>query len=310
MIFVTFFHVRNIDTGLANIPASIQQKSPSKTPSIEQDDSILQTYFANIVCAVLSMMKSILFLSSSPQPSSSPPPQVPMPLSRQEPTTSSRDNNFSEDNSSSEYHSFSEDNYSSEDNISKPSSKNKPKELKYLEVPQNPSPFFRFLVYAAGGTLPSTVKKVTRKAPKGQNRIFDCSFSRHRTQYSWVVQPQCHKKRRGNKKPPKQQAKQMGTDDRASHEEDAHGETICEKMIPEKYSQKSVTFDFSVNPPPTPPPKGKSRVSTPLPSALKRASCALATPGPSHDNQDALLSHGESKNKSLGFSSRRARTRP
>ncbi|PTB47199.1 hypothetical protein M441DRAFT_53869 [Trichoderma asperellum CBS 433.97] len=248
-------------------------------------------------------MRSILFLSSSPQSSSSHSPQVPMPLSRQEPTTSSEDNN------SSEYHSFSEDNCSSEDSNPKPSSKNKPKKLKYLEVPQNPSPFFRFLVYASGGTFPSTIKKVTRKAPKRRNRIFDCSFSGHRTQYSWVVQPRCHRKCRRNKKPSEQEGKQMGTDDIATHEEDAHGETICEKVTPEKCSQKSGTFNFSVNPPPDPTPKARSRVSAPLPSALKRASCALATPGQSHANQSVPVSHRKPKSKCLGFFSRRARTR-
>lgn len=202
-------------------------------------------------------MKSIIFLSSSPRSSSPPSPQTPSPSSQQEPTTSPGDN------SSSRGKNF------------KTSSKNEPTKLEYLDYPQDPSLFFRFLVYASGGTLPSTVKKVTREAPKRQNRIFDWAFSGQKTQYSWVVQPVCCKKHGRSKDSSEKEATQADTDDIAAHKEDAHKEVIPEKSVHENYSQKPITFDLPINPALKPTPKARSRVSAPLPSSSRPAGCTL-----------------------------------
>ncbi|KAL6911107.1 hypothetical protein GGI43DRAFT_37596 [Trichoderma evansii] len=223
------------------------------------------------------MMKSIRIFSSSNSP------QAPSPSSQQEPITSSGDDYSSGDESSYE------DDSSYGDKNSKSSSINRPEKLEYLEVPQNPSLLFKFLVYASGGTPASTVKKVTRKVPKRQNSIFDWAFSGQRTQYFWVVQSQCHKKRKGSKNPPEEEKKQAGTGDIATHKEDAHRDIMCDKSVNEKYSQKSVTFDIPPALARKPASIARSRVSAPAPSSSRPAGCTSAATRPSLSRFSSVL---------------------
>lgn len=215
----------------------------------------------NSLRALMLMMETInSFVSyfASPPSSSSRPPQTPSPPS-EEPTTSS-------------------ENSSSGGNTFKTSLENNSKNVEYLKLPQDvqdpkdpqdPTILFRFVVYAAGGTLPSEVKKVTRETPKDRKSTFDCASSKQATQYSWVVRHQCRKKRKRSEDPPlKDETLQAETGDIATHEEDiheedtqeedthegvhekdAHEEAFCEKSVPGKDSKKSVTFDMSANPP-------------------------------------------------------------
>lgn len=209
----------------------------------------------------MSMMETInSFVSyfASPPSSSSRPPQTPS-RPAEEPTTSPEKNSSGGSNS-------------------KTSLENDSKKVVYREFrqdPEDPGLLFRFVVYAAGGTLPSEVKKVTREAPKYRKSTVNCASSKQATQYSWVIRHQCRKKWRRSKDPLENETLQAETGDIATneedtheedtHEEDTHEEAFCEKSVPGKDSKKSVTFDMFANPPRKSALKATLRDTAPAP---------------------------------------------
>ncbi|EHK40558.1 uncharacterized protein TrAtP1_003870 [Trichoderma atroviride] len=214
----------------------------------------------------METINSFFSYVSSPPPWSSHPPRPPSPPS-EEPTTSLK-------------------NSSSRGSNSKTSLENNSKKVVYREFrqdSQDPGLLFRFMVYASGGTLPSEVKKVTRGAPKHQKNTANCVSSRQATQYSWVVQPQCRKKRRRSDNL-ENETVQAETGDIATHEvvaceeetheedihgKDAHEKAFYEKSVPGKDSKKSVTFDMAANLPRKSALKVTLRDSAPAPRSWR-----------------------------------------
>ncbi|KAL7926672.1 hypothetical protein ACQKWADRAFT_309485 [Trichoderma austrokoningii] len=151
--------------------------------------------------------------------------------------------------------------------------------------PKCPSLLVRFMVYASGGKLPSTIKKVTREvpgeAPKRQNGFSEWVFSENTAQYYWVVEKPRGEQPKKSKHHLDKETAQTSTGDTATHEEDAHKEdahkkdeeTSYDKIVNERRLQKSVAFAAPERPLRKPVPKATSRYSAPATPSSRSEEC-------------------------------------
>ncbi|KAL6786280.1 hypothetical protein J3E68DRAFT_433011 [Trichoderma sp. SZMC 28012] len=74
-------------------------------------------------------------------------------------------------------------------------------DTEYLAIPKEKGLPLRFIAYAAGASLPTTVKKMTRKEKRrGQNASIWDFFGRN-TQLFWIVQPEDRRERGRSRTP-------------------------------------------------------------------------------------------------------------
>lgn len=71
----------------------------------------------------------------------------------------------------------------------------------YLTISRDKGLSLRFIAYAAGASLPTTMKKMTRKKKKGGHSASDWDFFGRDTQLFWVVQPEDRQKRGRSRNP-------------------------------------------------------------------------------------------------------------
>ncbi|KAL6808758.1 hypothetical protein V8C40DRAFT_284846 [Trichoderma camerunense] len=83
-------------------------------------------------------------------------------------------------------------------------------DTEYLAIPREKGLPLRFIAYAAGASLPTTVKKMTRKEKRrGQGTSIWDFFGRN-TQLFWIVQPEDRQKR-GRSRTPRRRDRQKST---------------------------------------------------------------------------------------------------
>ncbi|EHK21520.1 uncharacterized protein TRIVIDRAFT_222965 [Trichoderma virens Gv29-8] len=83
-------------------------------------------------------------------------------------------------------------------------------DTEYIDIPREKGLPLRFIAYAAGASLPTTMKKMTRKEKKGGEGASRWDFLGRDTQLFWVVQPE-DRQRRGRSRNPRERNRQKST---------------------------------------------------------------------------------------------------